>query len=130
MWFELVSQQDQSHMDQAVALAEELLDLDGLASGPSDELGLGPEFQLHRCVDFILQELPRFPGRGWPVIRAALRSPVIRNRMLALRALEGWPRERVEGEVAEGIRERADDPVESIRDKAREVLAAHGHASG
>lgn len=130
MWFELVSQQDESHMDQAVALAQELLDLDLLASGPSDDLGLGPAFQLHRCVDFILQELARFPGKGWPVIRVALRSTVIRNRMLALRALEGWPPEKTVGDVAEAIRECVADPVDSVSQKAQELLLAHGSSSG
>ena len=126
MWFELVFQQDESHMDQAVALAQELLDLDLLASGPSDELGLGPGFELHRCIDFILQDLARFPGKGWPVIRVALRSPVIRNRMMTLRALEGWPSEKTAGDVTEAIRGRVADPVDSVSQKARELLATHG----
>jgi hypothetical protein len=28
---------------------------------------------------------------GWPLLAAALRSPVIRNRQMAINALEVWP---------------------------------------
>lgn len=43
-------------------------------------------------MDWVLQGLQRFPGTGWPLLRAGLSSPVIRHRNLALRCLDSWPR--------------------------------------
>jgi hypothetical protein len=51
---------------------------------------LGPGYQGHHALDFILQDLARFPGKGWPFIRAGLRSPVTRNRNMAVKALRTW----------------------------------------
>lgn len=57
--------------------AEETLPLQEIASGPADSLGLGPEFRHHSALGFVLQDLRRFPGKGWPLIRAGLQSPVV-----------------------------------------------------
>jgi hypothetical protein len=91
-----------------------------LASGPAKELGLSPQYQLHRCADLLLQQLPRFPGKGWWLIHAALRSPVIRNRM-AIRALTAWPSESLGPSDREALNEYLNDPVESIRQAARDI---------
>jgi hypothetical protein len=38
----------------------------------------------------MIQLLDRFPGRGWKLIRAGLRSPVVRNRNRSLRVFKNW----------------------------------------
>ena len=92
-WFDLMRQASTApRLERALSLAESL-PLEAIASGPADELGLGPEFRAHRCLDVIVQDLDRFPGKGWPILRAAIRSPVVRNRNMAVRALAAWPRE-------------------------------------
>ena len=69
-----------------------------------------------------VQELPRFPGAGEPILEAALHSPVIRHRLSALRALAGW--EHVPGSVlAHVARARDRDPDERVREHAAHVLA-------
>ena len=40
----------------------------------------------------MLQLLDRFPGKGWPLIRAGLQSPVVRNRNWSLRVFKNWLR--------------------------------------
>jgi len=91
-WWAVMQQVTDETIDQVVEHAQRSLPLDTIAPGPADGLGLGPEFATHSALDFILQDLDRFPGRGWPLIAAGLRSPVVRNRNMALRALEAWPR--------------------------------------
>ena len=51
-----------------------------------------PGVRPHRALDWVLQDLRRFPGTGWPLIRAGLRSPVTRNRNMAVQALASWGR--------------------------------------
>jgi hypothetical protein len=83
-----VMQTDNPHLiDQVIQHAEDTLPLSALASGPADSLGLGPDFQHHDALDTVLQGLRKFPGKGWPLIRAGLQSPSIRNRNMAVQAL-------------------------------------------
>ena len=76
---------------RVVAFAEAHLPLDGIASGPADELGLGPAFQAHGCLDTLLQEMRRDGVYSPALVAAGLRSPVVRNRNMATNALEGRP---------------------------------------
>jgi hypothetical protein len=92
-WYFAMQTGDPARIDKVVQLAEERLPLEAIACGPADELGLGPEFQSHSALDFVLQDLRRFPGKGWLLIKAGLQSPVTRNRNMALRALSAWKRE-------------------------------------
>lgn len=92
LWFFAAQTNDHDRIDRVIAFAEETLPLQEIASGPSDALGLGPEFQNHQALGSVLQELQRFPGKGWPLIRAGLQCPVIRNRNMAVQALATWDR--------------------------------------
>lgn len=92
-WYFVMQTDDPERIDRVVALAQQRLPLEQIATGPADELGLGPKFEHHSALDFVLQDLGRFPGKGWPLVRAGLRSPVVRNRNMAVRALAAWGRE-------------------------------------
>ncbi|EMD1716846.1 TPA: hypothetical protein U2I46_003258 [Providencia stuartii] len=93
LWFELMKTNDIDQVKQVIALAEQQLPLEAISTGPSDSLGLGAGYAQHGKLDFILQELPRFPGVGLSMILCGLQSPVVRNRNMALRALANWKRE-------------------------------------
>lgn len=91
-WYFVMQTNDHERIDKVVQFAEETLPLQEIGSGPADSLGLGPEFQHHSALDFVLQDLRRFPSKGWPLIRAGLQSPTVRNRNMALQALAAWDR--------------------------------------
>ena len=122
-WFDLLRQVDSpERLALALALADRL-PLDAIASGPAEELGLGPAYAAHGCLDALLQDLGRFPGQGWPLVRAGLRSPVVRNRNMALRALAQWPR----GDWPEAARAaleaaRDAEPSEEVRQRMEAAL--------
>jgi hypothetical protein len=65
-----------ARIDRVVALAEQVLTLDAIATGPAREIGIGRAWASHRHLDFVLQDLRRWPGKGWPLIHAGMRSPV------------------------------------------------------
>ncbi|WP_369308685.1 hypothetical protein [Providencia rettgeri] len=92
LWYELMQTDDVENVKQVVALAEEQFTLAEIATGPRDDLGIGPNYQPHGQLDLILQELHRFPGTGFSLIQCALQSPVVRNRNMALNALFSWER--------------------------------------
>ncbi|HYO12056.1 MAG TPA: hypothetical protein VE685_02555 [Thermoanaerobaculia bacterium] len=123
-WYHVMRTDDPERIDRVLALAQERIPLQEIATGPADELGLGPGFAEHTNLDWILQDLRRFPGRGWPLLRAGLRSPVVRNRNMALQALAAWGRERWEPETEMLLRRALrDEPDEGVRERIEKVLA-------
>jgi hypothetical protein len=117
-WFHLLHEADAEALDLALALARRLFDFGELAQGPGGELHRPGVFDV---ADWLLQELVEHPGRGWDVIRPALRSPVVRNRLFALRALSRWPDGLTE-EMRRAVDAVRDDPDEDVRRDAGRVL--------
>jgi hypothetical protein len=91
-WYFALQTHDHERIDRVIKFAEETLPLQTIASGPTEALGVGPEFRYHSALDSLLQELRRFPGKGWPLIQAGLQSPTVRNRNMAIQALAAWNR--------------------------------------
>jgi hypothetical protein len=122
--FRLMQEATESTIDRALATAGQQVDVERIATGPGDNLGIGRDFAAHGLLDFILQELGRFPSRGAKFILAGLRSPVIRNRNGALRALAAWGRERWPADVAAAVASAAGaEPVNDVRARFARVLA-------
>lgn len=89
-WWSVTRTKDAERMAQVVALAEERLPLEQMATGPDVKIWGGPLNQEFNALDLVVQELRQFPRLGWPLVRAALQSPVIRARNMAIKALETW----------------------------------------
>jgi hypothetical protein len=122
-WYFVMQTDDPERIDRVITLAQERLPLEQIATGPADELGLGPEFEHHSALDFVLQDLDRFPGKGWLLVRAGLRSSVVRNRNMAVRALAAWGKEAWP-EGAETLLRAAleNEPRQDTRDHMRRAL--------
>jgi hypothetical protein len=118
-WFNVVQTDDPLRVERVIALAEQRLDLQAIATGPAEQLGLGPGFRHHTALDFVLQGLAGLPGKGWPLIRAGLHSPVMRNRNMAIRALAAWDRDVWPAEARALIQQAA---AEEPNDDTRELL--------
>ena len=90
-WYQLMQTNQPENIARVISLAEQQLDLEAIASGPGTAMGLGLAYQQHQALDFVLQDLKKFPGMGWSLLVVGLRSEVIRNRHMTLNALEVWP---------------------------------------
>ena len=111
-------------MDRVIALALQRLPLPEIATGAANELGLGPAFRHHGNLDFIVQDLKRFPGKGLALVHAALRSPVVRNRNMALNALAAWGEWRWGPDTRRSLEAALQvEPVDKVRDRMEKVLA-------
>jgi hypothetical protein len=122
-WHHVMALSDEDRIGKVIEFAEANIDLSAIATGAGDELGLGRGFEQHSCLDCVLQDLRRFPGRGVILIEVGVRSPVIRNRNMAVAALAAWPR----GEwpnVLEMALERAAgcEPNDDVRERMQKVL--------
>lgn len=121
-WFRLMQQTTPDRIGVIVDLAESALPLDEIASGPSDALGLGPEFRSHSALDFILQDLGRFPGYGVQLLLTGLRSPVVRNRNMAIKAASEWTIAKWPQELHEALTAAAEiEPCDDVRERIRRV---------
>lgn len=122
-WYRLMQLTQGGDIESVVDLAIKLLPLDKIATGPADALGIGPGFEPHQALDYILQDLPRFPEQGWTLIRAGLQSPVVRNRNFALKALLAWPRDRWPAD-AHALLQQAErlEPNQGLKEKMKEAL--------
>lgn len=124
LWYSVAQTSDPARMDRVLDFARQTIDLQSIATGPAGSLGLGPAYTEHSHLDFILQELPRFPGKGWDLIRTGLRSPVVRNRNMALRALGACPKDQWAPEAEMALRRALrEEPEEDVRELIQQVLA-------
>jgi hypothetical protein len=122
----MLEQTDDSRIETVLAFAESALPLDQIATGAGDESGLGLKFKPHSALDWLLQALERFPGRGWRLIATGLQSPVVRNRNMALKAFIAWPREAWPAE-ANPVLEKAmtTETKEDLRNRLGQLLRQH-----
>ena len=78
------------YVDEIMALFSDRLPLEDMASGPENELGFGEAFADFGILSYIVQTLHCLPGKGEKLILAALESPVIGCRNIALNTLDAW----------------------------------------
>ena len=122
-WYHVMALSDENSIGTVIEFAETNLDLTTIATGAGNELGLGRGFEQHSCLDYVLQELRRFSGRGGTLIEAGLKSPVVRNRNMAVAALAGWSR----GEWPNGLDTSLEqaavcEPDEGVRERMLKAL--------
>jgi hypothetical protein len=115
-WYNVMRQCNEERIGEIIALAERTIPVEKIGTGPADEMGLGKGWEAHQCLDSILQELGPYPGRGFRLVEAGLKSPVVRNRNMALRALSGWGREKWPAGTAAILEQAlAVEPSEDVR---------------
>jgi hypothetical protein len=91
LWQSLLEDCPEAEIDDLITLAQELLPLADLATGPAISHGLGPSYSPDHALDLIVSRLGAYPGHGWILIKTALRNRVIRCRNMAIRTLAQWP---------------------------------------
>jgi len=122
-WYHVMRACTNDRIAEAVALAEKALPLDDIAGGPGTEMGLGDGYEAHRCLDSILQDLGRFPGHGNALVVAGLRSPVIRNRNMALKVLSQWGKDKWPKDMGEDLKTLlAKEPDEQVRECMQKLI--------
>lgn len=122
-WYHVMALCDENRIGTVIDFAIASLDLARIATGAADELGLGGGYEQHSCLDFFLQELRRFPGEGATLIEAGLKSPVVRNRNMAVAALAGWSRADWPREVEQRLEDAARcEPNEDVRERMRKAI--------
>ena len=122
-WYQVMARCNDDRVSAVIAFAEENIDLDKIATGPSNEMGLGPGWEHHQCLDYVVQELRKFPGQGSRLIKAGLRSPVVRNRNMSIAALAAWGHDLWDNYLRDALEAAAKvEPEEDVRDRMEMAL--------
>jgi hypothetical protein len=90
VWSSVMQTSDPERIDRVLSLAERRIPLDEIATGPARQIGVGPpSFHQSQLTD-LLSILSRYPGKGWPLLRAGIRNPDTSDRYFALIAFSRW----------------------------------------
>jgi hypothetical protein len=123
--FRVMHVPDRERQHRVIEWAEGNLPLSRIATGPDRHLfpEAGSRIENH-ALTFVVQEMRDEELYSEALVAAALRSPVINTRNMALNALEARPRARWGARVEESLRMSAeDDPDGKVRERVREALA-------
>jgi hypothetical protein len=122
-WYHVMAGCEGNRIEKVIEFAEANIDRAAIATGAGDELGLGRGFEPHSCLDYVLQDLRRFPGKGAILIETGLKSPVVRNRNMAVNALAAWSREDWPSGLKEALERVAGcEPKEDVRERMQKTL--------
>lgn len=123
-WYEVMSRCNDERIASVVSFAETNIDLAKIATGAANELGLGPGFEPHLCLDFVVQNLGRFAGHGERLIETGLKSPAVRGRNTAVAALAEWGQERWSDEIRLALEVACKvEPEDDVRERMESVLS-------
>jgi hypothetical protein len=122
-WYTVMRSADETSIDGILAYAETALPLDEITTGAEDSVALGADYSAHWVLGLVVQELGGFPGKGWPLLAASLRSPGIRNRNQALAVLRTWGRAHWPAEAEPALTAAlAAEPLEEIQERIRQLI--------
>lgn len=123
-WYFLMQTDRADRIEQVLQIARARLDFEKIGSGPSNLLGLGLEYADDQAADFIVQDLKRFPGLGWDIVKVALRGRTIRLRNMALNALAAWGRVAWPADAENILRATLEKETDDkVRERMRAVLS-------
>lgn len=123
-WFDIMNSVTNEHIDDILEYAIKTIPLTAISTGADELMGLGKEYNLHSIIDFIVQSLDKYEGKGEAIILAALKSPVIRNRNMAIRTLDNWSIEYITKELKDAIKDAEKiEPKEDVKERLNKLLA-------
>ncbi|WP_314064257.1 hypothetical protein [uncultured Vagococcus sp.] len=116
--------QKELFVDELVQIFEAEIPLAKIATGPSDSLGFGPDYQQYQQLDYVLGHLAPYSGKGEGLVQAALKSSVTHNRQTALDLIDEWSRsgEPLSANILAGIETlKKTEVVEEIQSRLKKL---------
>lgn len=81
---------DPEYKDRVFSIFRKHLDLNRMKTLPSKEVVYSSDFWRQNPIDFLLQEIGRYPLEGIDFIETALQSAPVRIRFSGLKVLKTW----------------------------------------
>jgi hypothetical protein len=119
----LTETRDPERLARLVRFAEETLPVDRVATGPADMLLEPPGEPAFRAVSWLVQAMARRAPLSPLLVATALRSPVVRMRIRAVRALANHSSAEWGTPVHAALaRSLADEPSSKVRDEIYRLM--------
>jgi hypothetical protein len=103
-WYDVTYYCKPEHSDKIIDFALKHLPLDEMATGPRDSFGFGENYNNFNSLDTVITFLKNYPKKGEQIILTGLKSPVTRNRNMAIKVLEKWKKENWSSDIEREIR--------------------------
>lgn len=122
-WYDVTQYGKSEHVESIINFALENLPLDEMAIGAKDSLGLGSNYSKFMCLDTIITYLEDYPRKGEKIIFTGLKSPVTRNRNMAIKVLDKWGRVNWSAEIEKGIQHlKENEPNKDTKENIERLL--------
>lgn len=102
-WYDITTNVSPKNVKKVVEQAINIIPLAEISTGPQVSMGIGPLYQKHQSLEYVITLLENHSGVGHEIILAGLNSPVTRTRYLTLKTLEQWTSENWTTEIEDGL---------------------------
>ena len=103
-WYDVTNYSKPEHSDKIINFALNHLPFDELATGAKDSIAFGENYNKYSCLEYATTFLENYPKKGDKIILTALKSPVTRNRNMAINVLDKWKKENWSSEIEKEIK--------------------------
>ena len=81
---------DPVYVDPILELYRNEVPPEKIEQNPGDEQEFRKGYEAYQQVNFLLQELPEYPGKGMDYLKRTISAPVKRSRFLTIKILKAW----------------------------------------
>lgn len=121
-WYFIMRYADETNIENIIKIAESTINFKEIEGKPNKDLMLGDKYAIFNIADYILQDLDKYPQKGRNIIIIGLRSISIRNRNMAVRALEKWDIKSDRDIINELKKLEVIEPDDELRNKIKNIL--------
>ncbi|NUY81890.1 hypothetical protein HUK80_13380 [Flavobacterium sp. MAH-1] len=102
-WFDVTHHGKPEHAEEIIGFALTHLPFEELGTGAKDSHGFGDDYNKHTSLECATTFLGDYPGMGEKIILTALKSPVTRNRNMAIGTLSKWKKDNWSPEIEKEV---------------------------
>lgn len=122
-WYDVTHYSKPEYSEKIIDFALKHLPFEELATGAKDSNGFGDNYNKHSSLEYATTFLENYPKKGERIILTALRSPVTRNRNMALRVLDKWKQENWSLEIEKEVRHLSEvEPNNDTKENIKRLL--------
>ena len=103
-WYDVTHYSKPEHSHKIIEFALEHLPFEELGTGAKDSNGFGDNYNKYASLEYATTFIENYPKMGEKIILTALKSPVTRNRNMAIRVLDKWKQENWSSEIEKEIK--------------------------
>lgn len=122
-WYDVTHHSKPEHSNLIISFALNHLPFEELGTGAKDSNGFGDNYDKHASLEYTTTFLENHPNLGEQIIQTALKSPVTRNRNMAIKVLEKWKKENWSTEIEREVRYLSEvEPNNDTKENIKRLL--------